>query len=36
MDSDLTARLSQLAADQRDPTLTIGSQFANKIVVKCP
>jgi ABC-type uncharacterized transport system substrate-binding protein len=36
MDSDLTTRLSQLAADQRDPTLTIGSQFANKIVVKCP
>jgi len=36
MGSDLTTRLSALAADQRDPTLTIGSEFANKIVVKCP
>jgi ABC-type uncharacterized transport system substrate-binding protein len=36
MNSDLAARLSQLAADQRDPTLTIGSEFANKAVVKCP
>jgi ABC-type uncharacterized transport system substrate-binding protein len=36
MSGDLTARLSALAADQRDPALTIGSEFANKIVVKCP
>ena len=36
MNTDLSARLSALAADQRDPTLTIGSEFANKIVVKCP
>jgi ABC-type uncharacterized transport system substrate-binding protein len=36
MNSDLSTRLSQLGADQRDPTLTIGSEFANKIVVKCP
>ena len=36
MNADLSARLSSLAADQRDPTLTIGSEFANKIVVKCP
>jgi ABC-type uncharacterized transport system substrate-binding protein len=36
MSADLSARLSALAADQRDPTLTIGSEFANKLVVKCP
>jgi ABC-type uncharacterized transport system substrate-binding protein len=36
MNSDLSTRLSQLGADQRDPTLTIGSEYANKIVVKCP
>ena len=36
MDASLAARLSQLGPDQRDPTLTIGSEFANKIVVKCP
>jgi ABC-type uncharacterized transport system substrate-binding protein len=36
MNADLSARLSQLGADQRDPTLTIGSEYANKIVVKCP
>jgi ABC-type uncharacterized transport system substrate-binding protein len=36
MNSDLSLRLSQLGADQRDPTLTIGSEYANKIVVKCP
>jgi hypothetical protein len=36
MSTDLSARLSALAADQRDPTLTIGSEFANKLVVKCP
>ncbi len=36
MNADLSARLSQLGANQRDPTLTIGSEYANKIVVKCP
>ncbi len=36
MNADLSARLSQLGADQRDPTLTIGSEYANRIVVKCP
>jgi ABC-type uncharacterized transport system substrate-binding protein len=36
MNSDLSMRLSQLGADQRDPTLTIGSEYANRIVVKCP
>jgi ABC-type uncharacterized transport system substrate-binding protein len=36
MNADLSARLSQLGADQRDPNLTIGSEYANKIVVKCP
>jgi ABC-type uncharacterized transport system substrate-binding protein len=36
MSADLSMRLSALAADQRDPTLTIGSEFANKIVVQCP
>jgi ABC-type uncharacterized transport system substrate-binding protein len=35
MNSDLSMRLSQLGADQRDPNLTIGSEYANKIVVKC-
>src|SRR5437899_12090909 len=36
MDAALAQRLGQLGADQRDPTLTIGAQYANKIVVKCP
>jgi ABC-type uncharacterized transport system substrate-binding protein len=36
MNAELSGRLSQLGADQRDPTLTIGSEYANKIVVKCP
>jgi len=36
MDTMLAARLSQLGADERDPSLTVGSQFANKIMVKCP
>ena len=34
--ADLSARLSQLGANERDPTLTIGSEYANRIVVKCP
>ena len=36
MDAALAQRLGQLGADQRDPTLTIGAEFANKLVVKCP
>ena len=36
MDVSLTQQLSLLAAGQRDPRLTIGSEYANKIVVKCP
>ena len=36
MNVSLVQQLSQLAAGQRDPTLTIGSEYANKIVVKCP
>src|SRR5712691_6036113 len=36
MDASLAQKLSQLGADQRDPALTIGSEYANKIVVKCP
>jgi ABC-type uncharacterized transport system substrate-binding protein len=36
MSAALTQRLSQLPADQRDPSLTVGAEFANKIFVKCP
>jgi len=36
MSTALTQQLSQLGADQRDPSLTIGTEFANKITVKCP
>jgi ABC-type uncharacterized transport system substrate-binding protein len=36
MGAALTQRLSQLGPDQRDPSLTIGAEFANKISVKCP
>ncbi len=36
MGAELAQRLSQLGPDQRDPSLTIGSEFANKIAVKCP
>jgi ABC-type uncharacterized transport system substrate-binding protein len=36
MNADLSARLSQLGPNQRDPSLTIGAEYANKIVVKCP
>jgi ABC-type uncharacterized transport system substrate-binding protein len=36
MSASLTQQLAQLGADQKDPTLTIGSQYANKLVVKCP
>jgi ABC-type uncharacterized transport system substrate-binding protein len=36
MSADLSQRLSQLGPDQRDPTLTIGAEYANRVVVKCP
>jgi len=37
MDLGLAMRLSQLPADVRvDPSLVLGSQFANKVIVKCP
>jgi len=36
MSTALTQQLSQLPADQRDPSLTIGAEYANKIAVKCP
>ncbi len=36
MNSSLAQQLSQLGADQRDPSLTIGAEYANRIVVKCP
>ena len=36
MGAALSQRLSQLGPDQRDPSLTIGAEFANKLSVKCP
>jgi len=36
METNLAQQLSKLAGDQRDPSLTVGSEYANKIVVKCP
>ena len=36
MGASLTQQLSKLGADQRDPSLTIGAEYANKILVKCP
>jgi ABC-type uncharacterized transport system substrate-binding protein len=36
MGAALTKRLNQLGPEQRDPTLTIGNEFANKLSVKCP
>jgi ABC-type uncharacterized transport system substrate-binding protein len=37
MDVGLAMRLSQLPADVRvDPSLLLGNQFANKVIVKCP
>jgi ABC-type uncharacterized transport system substrate-binding protein len=35
MGAALAQQLSQLGPDQRDPSLLIGSEFANKIQVKC-
>jgi ABC-type uncharacterized transport system substrate-binding protein len=34
MNTSLAQQLAQLA-DRRDPTLTIGAQYSNKLVVKC-
>jgi len=36
MDAALSQQLSQIGPDQRNPGLTIGNEFANKLVVKCP
>jgi len=36
MNAALAQQLSQLGPDQRDTSLTIGAQYANKLVVKCP
>ncbi len=36
MGAALTQQLSKLGPDQRDPSLLIGSEFANKIMVTCP
>ena len=36
MDAAMSQQLSQLGPDQKNSSLTIGSDFANKIVVKCP
>jgi ABC-type uncharacterized transport system substrate-binding protein len=36
MNAALSQRLNQLGADQRDPSLTIGAEYGNKLVVKCP
>jgi ABC-type uncharacterized transport system substrate-binding protein len=36
MDTALSQQLSKLGPDQRDPSLTIGAEYANKLVVKCP
>jgi ABC-type uncharacterized transport system substrate-binding protein len=36
MGAALIKRLNQLGPGERDPTLTIGAEFANKLSVKCP
>jgi ABC-type uncharacterized transport system substrate-binding protein len=36
MNAALTQQLSQLGPNQRDSSLTIGAEYANKILVKCP
>jgi ABC-type uncharacterized transport system substrate-binding protein len=36
MGAALSQRLGQLGPNQRDPTLTIGAEYANRISVKCP
>jgi ABC-type uncharacterized transport system substrate-binding protein len=36
MNAALSQQLSQMGPDQRDPSLTIGAEFANRLSVKCP
>ena len=36
MNAALSQQLSQMGPDQRDPSVTIGAEYANKLVVKCP
>jgi ABC-type uncharacterized transport system substrate-binding protein len=36
MGAALQQQLGQLGRDQRDPSLTIGAEFANKLLVRCP
>ena len=36
MNAALAQQLSQLGPNQRDSSLTIGTEYANKILVKCP
>jgi ABC-type uncharacterized transport system substrate-binding protein len=36
MNAALAQQFSQLAAGQRDPTLTMGAEYADKLLVKCP
>ena len=36
MNAALAQQFSQLAVGQRDPTLTIGAEYSNKLLVKCP
>jgi ABC-type uncharacterized transport system substrate-binding protein len=36
MDASLVQQLARLGANQRDSNLTIGSEYANRMVVKCP
>ena len=36
MNAALSQQLSQMGPDQRDPSLTIGAEFANRLLVKCP
>jgi ABC-type uncharacterized transport system substrate-binding protein len=36
MNAALMQRLSELGPNQRDPSLTIGVEYANRISVKCP
>jgi ABC-type uncharacterized transport system substrate-binding protein len=36
MNAALAQQFSQLAVGQRDPTLTIGADYADKLLVKCP
>ncbi len=36
MGAALSQQLSQMGPDQRDPSLTIGAEYANRLLVKCP